>query len=481
MPKRLRRRRLEGQAFPWRVMGVRKLALVILVTALAAPGGVLAQPQGGKDAVYEELNLFDEAFERIREDAVDPVADNKLIDAAITGMLSGLDPHAAYIDPAAYQALHAPNTSNEVGIGVAVALDNGELKVISPRDGSPAAAAGIKPGDLIFAIDKAPTYELTLAEAQQKLLGPVGSSLTLTLQRGEGKPIKLTLKRAAAQLQSVTPQAEDGNIGYLRIAGFDDGTQAALAAAVQDLRQQTGGKLAGLVLDLRNNPGGKFQDAVTVADAFLDRGDIALVKSRKPDSVKHIVATPGDLAKGLPLVVLVNGGTADEAELVAGALQDNHRAILLGTKTYGESAIETLIPLSSGGAIRLTTTRFTTPDGREIEGKGIEPDLTVTPLKLEKLAAEEGIHEADLPGALKNPDQPLPTASPAPATSAKPANPASGKPAPAGAPPGATATPPPKTAPSVATGDIGGASDEQLTQALDILRGLAVFNRRAAG
>jgi carboxyl-terminal processing protease len=454
---------------------VRKLAIVILAAACAAPSGVFAQ-QGSKDAVYDELNLFDQAFERIREDAVDPAADSKLIDAAITGMLSGLDPHAAYIDPAAYQAMHAPGGPAEAGIGAAVMLDNGELKVISPRDGSPAAAGGIEPGDLIFAIDKVPTYELTLAEAEQKLRGPVGSTVKLALQRGEQqKPIRLTLKRAALSLQTVTAQVKDGDVGYVRIAGFDDDTPAALAAAVQDLRHKTAGKLVGLVLDLRNNPGGNFQDAVAAADAFLDKGDVALIKGRKPDSLKHIAATPGDLVKGLPIVALVNGGTADEAELVAGALQDNHRAMLLGTKTYGESDIETLIPLASGGAIRLTTTRFTTPDGREIQGKGITPDIVVTPLKIEKLAQEEGIHEADLPGALANPDQPLPLA---PALSTTPT--VGAKPAPAGAPAGATATPT-KTTPSVATGDIGGANDEQLTQGLDILHGLAVYNPHAAG
>jgi carboxyl-terminal processing protease len=437
---------------------------------------VFAQQQAGKDVVYDELNLFDQAFERIREDAVDPVADSKLIDAAITGMLSGLDPHAAYIDPAAYQAMHAPSGPAEAGIGAAVMLDNGELKVISPRDGSPAAAGGIEPGDLIFSIDKVPTYELTLAEAEQKLRGPAGSTVKLALQRGtQEKPIRLTLKRAAEHLQTVTAQVKDGDIGYLRIAGFDDDTPAALAAAVQDLRHKTAGKLVGLVVDLRNNPGGNFQDAVAAADAFLDKGDVALVKGRKIDSIKHIAATPGDLVKGLPIVALVNGGTADEAELVAGALQDNHRAMLLGTKTYGESDIETLIPLASGGAIRLTTTRFTTPDGREIQGKGITPDIAVTPLKIEKLAQEESIHEADLPGALANPDQPTPLA---PALSTTPT--LGAKPAPAGAPAGATATPT-KTTPSVATGDIGGANDEQLTQGLDILRGLAVYNPHAAG
>lgn len=441
----------------------------------------MAQPQSGKDAIYQELNLFDEAFERIRQDAVDPVSDTKLIGAAVAGMLSGLDPNASYIDPAAFKALHGPTKDNEAGIGLAVTIDNSQLKVISPRDGSPSAQAGIKPGDLIFAIDKEPTYELSLAEAERKLRGPAGSTVALTLRRGTGGPLKLEVKRAADHLRDVSGRVADGNIGYLRLAGFDAGTQAALSAALADLRQQTGGKLEGLVLDLRNNPGGSFTAAVAAADAFIDNGDIALVKSRKPDTVKHIAATTHDLAKGLPIVALVNGGTASEAELVAGALQDHHRAVLLGTKTFGESAIETVIPLASGGAVRLTTARFLTPNGREIDGKGLDPDLTVTPLKLEKFAQEEGRHEADLPGALKNPDQPPPPTAPAGAA-AKPA-PAGVAPksAPAGAPPGATATPPPSAAPSVATSDIGGANDEQLTQAMDVLRGLAVFNRRASG
>ncbi|HTV46498.1 MAG TPA: S41 family peptidase [Stellaceae bacterium] len=458
---------------------MRKLAIVVLAAVCALPGVGLAQQQSGNDAVYDELNLFDQAFERIRQDAVDPVSDRKLIDAAITGMLAGLDPHAAYIDPAAYQAMHGPAASNEAGIGVVVTLDNGELRVISPRDGSPAAEAGIRPGDLIFAIGKVPTYELTLAEAEKKLRGPAGSTVKLTLQRGESdKPIKLTLTRATAHLETVTSQVKDGNLGYVRIAGFDDDTPAALAAAVQDLRQRTAGKLAGVIVDLRNNPGGSFADAVAVADGFLDKGEVAQVKGRKPDSVKHIAAVPHDLVKGLPIVALVNGGTAGEAELVAGALQDNQRALLLGTKTYGDSDIETVIPLAGGGAIRLTTTRFTTPDGRDIEGKGITPDITVTPLKIEKLAQEEGIHEADLPGALKNPDQPAPAvpgspASPSPAAGV-------GKSAPAATPAVTNATRA-KRAPSVATGEIGGANDEQLIQALDILRGLSVYDRRAAG
>jgi len=442
---------------------VRRLAIAILMSLPLFAGGVFAQQKAGKDNVYEELNLFDQAFERIRQDAVDPVTDAKLIGAAIAGMLFGLDPHSSFIDEAAFKASQKPANDDAATLGLAVTIESGQLKVISPQDGSPAAQAGIRPGDVIFSIDSEPVYDLTLGEAEQKLRGPVGSEVQLTLRRGAEKPIDLTLKRDAQKLQTVVGRVEAGNIGYLRIAGFDGRTQAALTAAVQDLRQRTGSKPLGFILDLRNNPGGAFDAAVAVADAFIDKGDIVVVKGRKPTSVKRISATPGDLANGLPLVALVNGGTAREAELVAGALQDNHRAVLLGSKTFGESSIESVIPLSdSGGAIRLTTARFTTPSGREIQGKGLDPDLAVTSLKLARLAQGQMRREADLPGALKNPDQ------------------ASDKP-PADAPPGATTTPAPAEAPAVATEDMGSASDEQLVQAIDVLRGLSVFNRRAAG
>jgi carboxyl-terminal processing protease len=441
------------------------LATAALVSTLLVAGAVFAQQNAGKDSVYEELNFFDEAFERIRQDAVDPVTDAKLIGAAISGMLSGLDPRSSFLDEAAYKAIQTPANENQVGLGLVVTIENGQLKVVSPRDGSPAAQAGIKPGDLIFTIDKEPVYDLTLGEAEQKLRGPAGSEAELVLRRGSGGPIEVKIKREPYKLQTVTGRIVMGNIGYLRIAGFDTGSATALAGVVEDLRQRAGNKLAGFILDLRNNPGGNFDAAVAAADAFLDKGDIAVVKGRKPAATKRISATPGDLAKGLPLVALVNGGTAREAELVIGALQDNHRAVILGTKSFGESSIESFIPLGNGGAIRLTTARFTTPNGREIQGKGLEPDLGVTPLKLAKLGRGEGRHEADLPGALKNPDQPA----------SEP-----GKP-PADAPPGATATPVPEEAPSVATGDIGSASDEQLTQAIDVLRGLSLIGRRAAG
>jgi len=440
---------------------MRKLAIIALVSALFVASGVVAQQKAGKDGVYEELNFFDEAFERIRQDSVDSVSDTKLIDAAISGMLTGLDPRSSFLDEAAFKATQNPANDNVAGVGMVVTIENGQLKVISPRDGSPAARAGITPGDVIFSIDKEPTYDLTLHEAEQKLRGPADSEVELTLRRGNSGPIDIKIKREPFKLQTVAGRVEGGNIGYLRVAGFDGTTQKALADTVQDLRQRTGNKVIGFILDLRNNPGGNFDAAVAAADALIDKGDIVVVKGRKPAAAKRISATPGDLAKGLPIVVLINGGTAREAELVVGALQDNRRAVTLGTKSFGESSIESLLPLGNGGAIRLTTARFTTPNGREIQGKGLEPDLGVSSLKLAKLGRGEGRHEADLPGALKNPDQP-----------AKP---------PADAPPGATATPAPVEAPSVATGDMGSTSDEQLTQAIDVLRGLALIGKRATG
>src|ERR1051326_6567515 len=285
-----------------------------------------------KGSVYEQLNLFSEAFERIRQDAVEPVADQKLIETAIAGMLSGLDPNSVYMNENEYKALKAP-AAEAASPGLVLTTQNSQLKVVSPRDGSPAADAGIKPGDLIFTIDKEPTYDLTLPEIEQKL-------------------------RAPDNLPPVSTRVESGDIAYVRVAGFDSQTVGALADAVKQVRQQAGNKLVGFLFDLRNNPGGDFDAAVAVADAFIDKGDITVVKNHKSDNAKRIAATPGDLANALPMVALVNGGTAREAELVAGALQDNHRAVLLGTKTFGEAAIETTIPLNGNGAIKLTTARF---------------------------------------------------------------------------------------------------------------------------
>jgi len=462
---------------------MRKWFLAAGLIVLLVPAPALPQAKIDKGSVYEQLNLFSEAFERIRQDSVEPVTDNKLVETAIAGMLSGLDPRSVYLNENEYKALKGPAGEEAASPGIVVTLENGTVKVVSPRDGSPAAAAGIKPGDLIFTIDKEPTYDLTLPEIEQKLRGPEGSEVALMLRRGTGAPIETKLKRTAGRSPAVSTRVEGGDIAYVRLAGFDAGTAVALTDAVKQVRQQAGNKLLGFIIDMRNNPGGNFDAAVAAADAFIDKGDIAVVKSRKPDSVKHIAATPGDLATGLPIVALVNGGTAREAELVAGALQDNHRAVLLGTKTFGEAAIETVIPLNGNGAIKLTTARFVTPSGRAIQGKGLDPDLTVSPLKLEKVAQADRRREADLRGALKNPDAAAPDsakqAAPGPTSGNAPGNAPAGPTTP-GKEPSATSQPAKGEQPSVASGDIGTTSDEQLSEAIDVLRGLALVNGRTA-
>jgi carboxyl-terminal processing protease len=438
---------------------MRKTALAILAIACFASAAVRAQTDVAAsdtttetvgNGIYDQLNLFGEAFERIHHDAVDPVTDKSLVQTAIAGMLAGLDPHSAYLTEQEYEAIaaHTPQTSGTIGL--AVTIDNSQVKVVSPRDGSPAAKADIKPDDIIYTINKEPTYDQSLPEVERLLQGPVGSTVKLVMRSSTGKPITVSLQRVAGPFPTVSRALKDGDIGYIRLAGFDATTPDLLAAAIKDLQQQAAGKLIGFVLDLRNDPGGNFAAAVKCADDFLNKGDIALVKSR-PGEAKHIVATPGDLANGQPIVALVNGGTAGVAELVAGALQDNKRAVLLGSKTFGDSAITTLIPLNGAGAIRLTTARFLTPDGHEIEGKGLTPNLAVSPLKLEKVVESDGLREADLPGAMKNPDQ----------GAAKSA--------------GAAA----KT-PTVSAKDIGTISDEQLTEAEDVLRGLALITTQTA-
>jgi carboxyl-terminal processing protease len=488
-------------------------APAVVAIALLAPASAFSQAKSGsggnssssssKSAVYEQLNLFDEAFERIRQDAVDPVGDNRLISTAIAGMLQAMDPHAVYLTPDEYKAQTQPTTEQSGSLGIVVTIENQQLEVVSPRDGSPAAAAGVKPGDQIYTINKDPTYDTSLGDIEQQLRGPVGSEVKLLLRRGTAAPFNVTVKRAADGFKTVASRLEQGDIGYIRVAGFDDKTAGDVTQAVKDLRQQANDKLIGYVIDLRNDPGGNFDAAVATADDFIDKGDIAIVKERKGDP-KHIAATPGDVASGLPIVAIVNGGTARETELVAGALQDGHRAVLLGSKTFGESAIESTIPVGTDeGAIRLTTARFLTPAGHTIQGKGIEPDLAVSPLKLERLARGDTRHEADLKGALKNTDPvtPLGSGAPKPApdktssdktgsdktgsdktssdkTSSDKSAPDKTAPVPGTTQSPSTAALPPGGEPAVATNDIGTADDEQLIEALDVLRGLSMTSAR---
>src|SRR6185369_16699235 len=290
------------------------------------------------------------------------------------------------------------------GLGIEVTMEDGLVKVVSPMDDTPAAKAGIQPGDLISGIDGAPVQGLTLNQAVEKMRGDVDSAITLTIIRGTQDPFDVTLKRAVIALKSVRWELEKGNIGYVRITSFTEKSDSGLKDAIAKLNDATQNKLSGLVLDLRNNPGGLLDQAIAISDDFLDKGEIVSTRGRNPDEAQRWNAEPGDLMNGKPVVVLINGGSASASEIVSGALQDHHRAILLGTRSFGKGSVQSIIPIPNHGAIRLTTARYYTPSGRSIQAKGIEPDIEVQQSKVEALGPERGTHEADLRGALSNPD-----------------------------------------------------------------------------
>ncbi|HVO01822.1 MAG TPA: S41 family peptidase [Candidatus Cybelea sp.] len=361
------------------------------------------QPASTDSNTYEQLNLFGEVFERIRSSYVEPVKDDDLVESAINGMLSGLDPHSSYMNAKEYADMQIQTKGEFGGLGIEVTMQDGLIKVVSPMDDTPAAKAGIQPGDLISHIDGDPVLGLTLNQAVDKMRGEVGSSITLTVIRGNQDPFEVTMKRAVITLKSVRWEMEPNNIGYVRITSFSEQTDSGLKNAIGAIKSATKGNLTGLVLDLRNNPGGLLDQAIAVSDDFLDKGEIVSTRGRNPDDGQRWNAEAGDLLDGKPVVVLINGGSASASEIVSGALQDHHRAILMGTKSFGKGSVQSIIPIPNHGAIRLTTARYYTPSGRSIQAKGIDPDIMVEPAKIETVD-DTGKHEADLRGALANPD-----------------------------------------------------------------------------
>lgn len=357
---------------------------------------------------YKALNLFGDVFEQVRANYVDPVDDKKLVEYALNGMLSNLDPHSSYMNDEETQSMAIQNKGEFGGLGIEVTMENGLVKVVSPIDDTPAARAGIMAGDMIVEIDGQPVMGMTLSDAVNKMRGKVGTEIVLTVVRqGAKEPMKVKLTRDVIQIRSVRYNLENNNVGYIRITTFNAQTFPGLQKAFTDLQKQAGDKLIGYVLDLRNNPGGLLDQAIAVSDAFLDRGEIVSTRGRNPEDMRRDNATPGDLAKGLPVVVLINGGSASASEIVSGALQDHHRAIVMGTQSFGKGSVQTLYNVPGGGSIRLTTARYYTPSGRSIQAKGITPDIIVQPAKVvaEKDNSDFGeVHEADLRGALKNPD-----------------------------------------------------------------------------
>jgi len=361
-----------------------------------APSGAIARNDG---SAYEYLNLFGDVFERVRRDYVDDVTDKQLIEAAISGMLQSLDPHSAYLDAESYADMQVDTRGEFGGLGIEVTMDAGLVKVISPIDDTPAAQAGVQAGDLITHIDHQPVLGLTLSDAVDKMRGPVGTDITITIRRGTKDTFDVTLKRAVVKIRSVRARME-GNVGYLRITSFSEQTDVNLRKEIKALREKNGKALKGFILDLRNNPGGLLDQAVAVADDFLDQGEIVSTRSRDARETERYNASKGDVIDGMPLVVLINGGSASASEIVAGALQDQKRAILLGTKSFGKGSVQTIIPLRGHGAMKLTTSRYYTPSGRSIQAVGIEPDIEVVPAKIEVIENRNQMKEADYRNAL---------------------------------------------------------------------------------
>ena len=348
-------------------------AHVFVPRLAAAYANVLPQ----SDSRARELALFGEVMARVQADYVEPVTTKTLIHNALNGMLSGLDPHSGYLDSKQWHEMQVETRGRFGGLGMTVTGEDGLLKVVSPIDGTPAARAGIKPGDLITAVDGKTIEGLTLTEAVDRLRGQPDTKVRITIKRaGDPKPIELTLMREIIHMQVVKSHLY-GNIGYVRLAEFNDETDRGLRDAIAAFRKRDGSKLDGLILDLRNNPGGLLDQAVAVSDDFLTSGKIVSTKGRQPDDSQVWRARGGDILHGLPVVVMINNGSASASEIVSGALQDHHRAVLLGTNSFGKGSVQTLFPLRNGGAIRLTTARYYTPDGRSIQGKGIEPDVVV--------------------------------------------------------------------------------------------------------
>ena len=372
------------------------------VAAIATTGLLLwttgAPTQEPISDTLRQLALFGDVFERVREDYVEEVSDEELIEAAIQGMLSSLDPHSSYMNPKAYNDMRTTTRGKFGGLGIEVTMEGGYVKVVSPIDDTPAFRAGIQAGDLITHLDGEPVLGLTLNDAVERMRGAIGTTIVLTIYREGTEPFDVSITRDEIRIKSVRHEAKE-DVGYIRITSFSEQTEAGLNKAVRELKKEIGNKLVGFVIDLRNNPGGLLDQAVSVSDAFLDRGEIVSTRGRREDTAQRFNAEPGDITGGLPLVVLINGGSASASEIVAGALQDHRRAILLGTRSFGKGSVQTIIPLGRDGAMKLTTQRYYTPSGRSIQAKGIDPDIEVPQAKLEYLDGP-GRSEADLRGAL---------------------------------------------------------------------------------
>ena len=421
----------------------RLAALSVALMLVISPSAVLAESD--RSETYRQLKLFGDVFERVRADYVEEISDQELIESAIRGMLASLDPHSSYLDEKSFGDMQVQTRGEFGGLGIEVTLDeNGLVKVVSPIDETPAYEAGIQAGDYITHLDGEAVLGLTLPQAVEKMRGPVNTDIVLSIRREGREPFDVTITRDIITIQAVRSRTE-GNVGYVRITTFNEQTKPGLEKAINRIRDELGSKLTGLVLDLRNNPGGLLDQAIAVSDAFLDKGEIVSTRGRDTEEGQRFNARPGDLAEGLPVVVLINSGSASASEIVAGALQDHRRAIIMGDPSFGKGSVQTIIPLPGHGAMRLTTSRYYTPSGTSIQAKGIEPDIQVSQARIEEVdGPRRRNREADLRGALDNTDGELD---------------------------------------GEAAGEAGAEAEEepqdyQLTRALDLLQGLRLFSER---
>ncbi len=392
-----RQRHLRGAL----MLGTAFLAGVALAPATGALGRAVAESTGNAQ-MYTLLKEFGDVVERVRADYVQAPNDRELVENAINGMLTGLDAHSSYMNAKAYKDMQIQTKGEFGGLGIEVTQDNGFIKVVSPIDDTPAYRAGIKPGDIITALDGKTVQGLSLNDAVDKMRGPPNAKIVLTIKRaGLDKPLEVPLIRETIRIQVIKSRLEADNIGYIRLSQFTEQADPGVRAAIKSLREKSGGKMRALILDLRNDPGGLLDQAVAVSSDFISKGEIVSTRARHPEDSNRWNAKGEDQLNGLPLVVLINGGSASASEIVAGALQDHRRAILLGTRSFGKGSVQTVIPLPGSGAMRLTTARYYTPSGRSIQGLGIAPEVVVAETR-EEVASFGGDREADLNKIISN-------------------------------------------------------------------------------
>ncbi|MDA0763379.1 MAG: S41 family peptidase [Proteobacteria bacterium] len=409
------------------------------------PNNIL-NAQSNRQETYKQLNLFGDVFQRVQEQYVEEVTDKELIESAISGMLQSLDPHSSYLNAESYDDMQVKTKGTFGGLGIEITMEGGFVKVISPIDDTPAALAGMQSGDLIIAVNGESLRGLSINEAVSQLRGPIGSSIKITVVRNEEEPFELEIKRDVIKIKSVKHNIIN-NVGYVRLTTFSETTTEGLKTAVEKIKKEIGDNFLGLILDLRNNPGGLLNQSISVSDAFLNQGEIVSTKGRKNDDASRVFAKKGDIINGKPLIVLINSGSASASEIVAGALKDHSRAIIIGTRSFGKGSVQSIIPLAGNGAMRLTTARYYTPSGISIQAKGIQPDIIV----------EAGITEANKDKKKNRREENLKGSLDNKTTKSKDENPE------------------PKIKLTVTEKLI---QDNQVSRAIDLIRGISLFNNK---